>query len=70
MIFTLLAEVVAVYVQFTIVYIRHLGLKGSFALFWRLTRSLVRLQVSLMNCLNNLLVEGGVGVGAREAAGE
>ena len=47
MIFILLAEVVAVHVQFTIIYIRYLSFKGSFALFWRLTRSLVGLQVSL-----------------------
>ena len=32
MIFALLAEVVAVHVRFTIVYIRHLSLEGSFAL--------------------------------------
>ena len=32
MIFTLLAKVVAVYVQFTIIYIQHLSLKGLFAL--------------------------------------
>ena len=46
-IFTLLAEVVAVYVQFTIIYIWHLSLKGLFALLWRLARFLVGLQVSL-----------------------
>ena len=46
-IFALLAEVVVVYVRFTIVYIRHLSLKRLFALLWRLARSLVGLQVSL-----------------------
>ena len=47
MIFTPLAKVVGVHVQFTIVYIRHLSFKGSFALISRLARSLVGLQVSL-----------------------
>ena len=46
-IFTLLAEVVGVYVRFIIVYIRHLSLKRLFALLWRLARFLVGLQVSL-----------------------
>ena len=46
MLFTLLAEVVVVHVQFTIIYIRHLSFKGLFAFFWRLTRSLIRFQVS------------------------
>ena len=43
MIFALLADVVAVYVRFIIVYIRQLSLKELFALFWRLARSLVGL---------------------------
>ena len=46
-IFTLLAEVVAVHMQFTIIYIQHLSFKGLFALLWRLAKFLVGLQVSL-----------------------
>ena len=61
MIFALLAEVVAVYVRFTIVYIRHISLKRSFALFWRLARSLVRLQVSLHELFEQFIVRGRSG---------
>ena len=45
-IFTLLAEVVAVYVRFTIIYIKQLSFKRLFTLFWRLAKSLIELQVS------------------------
>ena len=47
MIFALLAEVVAVHMRYTIIYIQHLGFKGLFALYARLAKSLVRFQVSL-----------------------
>ena len=58
MIFALLAKVVAVYVRFTIVYIRHLSLEGSFALLWRLARSLVRLQVSFHESFEQFIIRG------------
>ena len=45
-IFALLAKVVAVHVQFTIIYIWHLSFKRLFMLCWRLARSLVKLYVS------------------------
>ena len=47
MIFILLAEVVAVYVRFTIIYIQYFSFKRLFALIWKLARFLVGLQVSL-----------------------
>ena len=46
-IFTLVAEVVAVHVWFTIIYIRYFSFKGLYAILWKLASSLVRLQVSL-----------------------
>ena len=61
MIFALLAEVVAVHVRFTIVYIRHLSLKGSFALLWRLAKSLVGLQVSLHESFEQFIGRGRSG---------
>ena len=61
MIFALLAEVVAVHMQFTIIYIRHLSLEGSFALLWRLARSLVGLQVSLYESFEQFIVKGWSG---------
>ena len=44
-ILALLTEVIAVHVGLTIVHLWYLGLKGSLALRWRWSRSLVRLQV-------------------------
>ena len=61
MIFALLAKVVAVHVQFTIRYIRHHSLKKSFALFWRLARSLVGLQVSLHESFEQFIGRGRSG---------
>ena len=61
MIFTLLAEVVAVHMRFTIIYIRHLSFKGLFALLWRLARHLVRLQVSLHESFEQFIGRGRSG---------
>ena len=41
MIFALLTEVVAVYMQLIIIYLYYLTLKGLFALLYKLSRSLV-----------------------------
>ena len=47
MIFALLTKVIAVYVWLTIVHLWYFSLKGLLALRWRLSRSLVWLQVGL-----------------------
>ena len=61
MIFTLLAKVLAVHVQFTIIYIWHLSLKKLFALLWRLARSLVGLQISLHKSFEQFIGRGRSG---------
>ena len=61
MIFALLAEVVVVHVRFTIVYLQHLSLKGLFALFWRLAKSLVGLKVSLHESFEQFIDRGQSG---------
>ena len=44
--FALLTKVVAVYIQFIIIYIWYLSFKGLCALRWKMAKPLVRLQVS------------------------
>ena len=60
-IFTLLAEVIAVHVQFTKIYIWHLSFKMLFVLLWRLARSLVGLQVSLHELFEQFIGRGRSG---------
>ena len=57
-IFTLLTEVIAVHVQFTIIYLWYLSLKGSLALCWRLFRSLVWLQVGFYELFEQFIGKG------------
>ena len=57
-IFTLLVEVVAVHVRFTIIYIWHFSFKGLFVLLWRLTRFLVGLQVSFHELFEQFIDRG------------
>ena len=82
MFFTLLTKIVIVYVQFTILYIRHFSLRESFALCWRLIWSLVRLQISFHELFEQFIDKGRsgswsgerigakAGVGAEKTAGE
>ena len=51
MVFILLTKLVAVFVQFSIIHIRHLSFKQLFILCWKPAKFLVRLQVSLHELL-------------------
>ena len=61
MIFALLIKVIAVYVQFTIVHLWYFSFKRLLALRWRLSRSLVQLQVG--SHVKNSSEESGAGAG-------
>ena len=68
-VFALLAEVVAVHMQLTIVYLRHLSLKELLALRGRLFGSLVQLQIDLHELFENSLVATGARTGAGTGTG-
>ena len=61
MVFALLTEVITVYIQVIIIHLRYFSLERSLALCWRLSRSLVWLQVGLYEFFEQFIGRGRSG---------